>query len=67
MHVYMCTRAPMNLCTYKQDHPFTADHFSEGSRSRSGKLMHPKGGLLSVLVDSVSDGVCPLCSTSCLS
>ena len=29
---------------------------AEGSRSRTGKPIHPKGGLLSVLVDSVMEG-----------
>jgi glycerol-3-phosphate O-acyltransferase len=35
------------------------EFFLEGSRSRSGKPVHPKGGLLSVLVETVSDGIVP--------
>ena len=34
------------------------EFFVEGSRSRSGKLTSPKAGLLSVLVDTVREGMC---------
>ena len=32
------------------------EFFIEGTRSRSGKSVYPKGGLLSVIVDSYNEG-----------
>ncbi len=32
------------------------EFFIEGGRTRTGKALHPKGGLLSVLVDSFNSG-----------
>jgi len=32
------------------------EFFLEGGRSRSGKALQPKGGLLSVVVDSLNSG-----------
>ena len=33
------------------------EFFIEGGRTRSGKALYPKGGLLSVLADACQDGV----------
>jgi len=33
------------------------EFFVEGSRTRSGKPLAPKGGLLSVVVDAVASGI----------
>lgn len=33
------------------------EFFVEGGRSRTGKALQPKGGLLSVVLDSVSSGM----------
>ena len=32
------------------------EFFLEGGRSRSGKSLHPRGGLLSIVVDSYMEG-----------
>lgn len=36
------------------------EFFIEGGRTRTGKAGHPKGGLLSVLVESFNNGQCSI-------
>ena len=38
------------------------EFFLEGGRTRSGKAMYPKGGLLSVIADAVNQGMSELLS-----
>jgi glycerol-3-phosphate O-acyltransferase len=33
------------------------EFFLEGGRSRTGKALQPKGGLLSIVVDSLTNGI----------
>lgn len=40
------------------EHGFNVEFFIEGGRSRTGKLLQPKLGLLSILLNAYKDGAC---------
>lgn len=42
-------------------HGESMEFFLEGGRTRSGKALQPKGGLLSVVVDSLNTGKMEAC------